>query len=71
MQKNISKYLIGFQINYKTHNSLLRMMKSWKIRLNNGLKVGMIIMNLSKAFHSLNHEMLLRKLKAYGLDSNQ
>ena len=27
-------------------------------------------MDLSKAFHSLNHELLLTKLKAYGLDSN-
>ena len=71
MEKNISKYLTGFQINHKTQNSPLRMMKSWKVRLNNGLKVGITIMDLSKAFYSLNHELLLRKLKAYGLDSNQ
>ena len=29
-----------------------------------------MIMDLSEAFDSLNHEMLLAKLKAYGLDSN-
>ena len=33
-------------------------------------KVGVIIMYLSKHFGSLNHELLLAKLKAYGLDNN-
>ena len=27
-------------------------------------------MNLSKAFHSLKHKLLLAKLKEYGLESN-
>ena len=46
------------------------MTESWKFRLSNESKVGVIIMDLSKAFGSLNHELLLTKLKAYGLDSN-
>ena len=45
------------------------MPESWKVRLNNGSKVAVIIVDLSKAFNSLNHELLLAKLKAYGLDS--
>ena len=31
------------------------------------MKVGAIFMDHSKAFHSLNHRLLLAKLKAYGL----
>ena len=46
------------------------MIESCTVRLNNGSKVRVIIMDLSKVFDSLNHELLLTKLKAYGLDSN-
>ena len=70
MQNKFSEYLIGFRKNHNTQNSLLRMIESWKVRLNNGSKVGVIIMDLSKVFENLNHKLLLAKLKAYGLDSN-
>ena len=33
-------------------------------------KVGAIVMDLSKAFDKLNHNLLLCKLKAYGFDTN-
>ena len=70
MQNKFSKYLTGFRKKHNTQSSLLRMIESWKVRLNNGSKVGVIIMDLSKAFDSLNHNLLITKLKAYGLDSN-
>ena len=47
------------------------MIESWKAKLNNGSKFGVIIMNFSKAFDSLNRDLLLAKLLlAYGLDNN-
>ena len=65
MQNKFSKYLTGFWKNHNIQNSRLRMIESWKVRLNNGSKVGVIMTDLSKAFDCLSLELLLAKLKAY------
>ena len=70
MENKFSKYLTGFRKNHNTPNSLLRLIESWKAKFNNGSKVGVIIIDLSKAFDSLNHDLSLAKLEAYGLDNN-
>ena len=68
--KKLSEYLTGFYKNLNTQITLLRMIESWKAKLNNGSNVGAIIMNLSKAFDNVNLNLLLAKLGAYGLDNN-
>ena len=42
------------------------MIEKWKRALDENIKVGAILMDLSKAFDTLIHRLLLAKLKAYG-----
>ena len=65
MENKFPKYLTGFRKNHNTQNSLLRTIESWKAKLNNVSKLGVLIMDLSKAYDSLNHDFLLSKLGAY------
>ena len=46
------------------------MIETWRAMLNKGNKVGAIVMDLCKAFDTLNHNLLLCKLKAYGFNKN-
>ena len=59
MKNKFSPYLCGFRKNHNAQYSLLKMIENWKKQLDNGEKVGAIFMDLSKAFDTINHSLLL------------
>ena len=67
MKDKLSNVLTGFQKGHSAQYSLLIMIEKWKRGLDENMKVGLIFMDLSKAFDTLNHIFLLTKCKAYGL----
>ena len=63
----LSNILTGFRKGHSEQHSLLIIIEKWKRTLDENMKVGPIFMDLSNAFDTLNHRLLLTKLKAYGL----
>ena len=56
-----SPRLTGFLKNHSTQNVLLNMIDKWKHALDKGRKVDALFIDLSKAFDTLNHNLLLAK----------
>ena len=57
MSDKFSRYLTGFRKNYNTQHALLNMIKNWKNNLNKGNTIGVIFMDLFKAFDTLDHSL--------------
>ena len=60
--------LCGFRSKHNTQHALLQMIGKWNKCSENSGRVGAILMDLSKAFDCIDHELLIAKLAAYGLD---
>ena len=59
----------GFRPNRSTQDVLLRATDDWKKALDLGQIVATVMIDLSKAFDTINHDLLLRKLNAYGIQN--
>ena len=68
IDKCLSPFLCGFRKGYNTQYALLVMIEKWKKHLDNNGIAGAILMDLSKAFDTLNHELLVAKFEAYGFE---
>ena len=66
MTSKFSPFLCGFRKNHNSQYSLLKMIEVWKKNLDKGNEIAVILMDLSKAFDTINHSLLLAKLEAYG-----
>ena len=66
MTPYLSSLLCGFRKGYNAQHALVRMLEKWKTSLDNGGNIGAILMDLSKAFDCIKHDLLLVKLDAYG-----
>ena len=62
----LSSLLCGFRKGYNAQHALVRLLEKFKISLDEGGKAGAVLMDLSKAFDCIRHDLLIAKLHAYG-----
>ena len=61
--------MCGYRKGFSTQQALLSLMESLKNTLDQNGYGGAILMNLSKAFDAINHDLLIAKLGPYGFDT--
>ena len=70
MTSKFSSFHCSFRKNRFSKYSLLKIMETWKKRPDQEDQIGVILMDLSKAFDTTNHSLLLAKSEAYGFSTN-
>ena len=63
-----SKYQCGFRKGFSAQHCLLSILEKWKSATDNRTSFGALPTDLSKAFDSLSHELLIAKLNGYGFN---
>ena len=58
----------GFRSLHSTLTVLLETNDNWRVNIDRGLLNGVIFIDLKKAFDTIDHEIILKKLTKYGFD---
>ncbi len=70
LDNTLSVFIAAYRRAYGTHHVLIRMIEDWRSNLDNDYLVGAVLMDLSKAFDCIPHDLLIAKLHAYGFDED-
>ena len=70
MNQHISNLVSAYRKNYSSQHVLIRLLEEWRKCLDNNYVVDEVLMDLSKAFDCVPHELLIAKVEACGINEN-
>ena len=68
VNKILSKHISAYRKGHSCQNVLLKLTEEWRKNLDENKVVGALLIDLSKAFDCLPHDLLIAKLDAYGFE---
>ena len=66
IEKILSNFMAWYRKTYSSSHVLIRLIENWKKHLDNKKIVGTVLMDLSKTFDCIPHDLLIAKLHPYG-----
>ena len=69
--KLINNYQFGFRKAHSTTHATINLLETALEGLDNNLKTGGVYLDISKAFDTVNHDILIAKLEHYGIRKNE
>ena len=67
MEEYFSPFMSAYRTNYISQHVIIRLLEEWRKKLDDNFVVGAVLTDLSKAFDSIPHDLLIAKLAAHGL----
>ena len=67
IENHLSIFLSAYRSSYSSQHVLIRLIEEWRQKLNSDHFVGTVLMDLSKAFDCIPHDLPIAKLTVYGL----
>ena len=66
--KRLNTLLCGFRKAHSTQHTLFKLFQAWQEELDKSDFVATVLMDLSKAYDCLPHDLLVAKFEAYDID---
>ena len=70
MNKLFSPFISAYRESHNTQHVLIRLVEEWRKNLDKNYFKEAALMDLSKAFNCIPHDLVIAKLAAYGFDKN-